>query len=363
MTNDSFMMYAHALSCVSGIGAKTLTALTKASHPETIWKEPHHSALATFPMKIKEAFDIARRSFDVTKQWQEMRDSGIECVWYESENYPALLKEIPDFPPLLYVRGNLQVAIDYPCVSVIGTRKPTSYGKQVAWSLSGDIARSGATIVSGLALGLDSTAHEAAIESGGFTLAVLGSGLAENNIAPRSHLQLAQRIVRGGGAVISEYPPHIPASAGTFPARNRIIAGLSCATIVIEAARESGTLITARLALEYNREVFAVPGSIFSQASEGANHLLSQGAQVASNASNILDSLAISFKKTINTKDSETLTTRESTIYSILKNEPVTVDALARQTGETVASISAALSMMELRGIVKNFGGGKYGVL
>lgn len=365
MQDPSFLPYVHALRCVPGIGSRTLETLVRTAHPELIWNETAHLPDGMLPTKSLESLRQMRRTFDVTSEWQKLMESGISCLWHESEGYPPLLREIPDSPALLYLAGETAPLLDRPCVAIVGTRKPTSYGKQAAWNLSRDLASSGITIVSGLALGLDSTAHEAALECGGSTVAVLGSGLDEAQISPRSHLDLAHRIVRSGGAILSEYPPDTPAGPGTFPARNRIIAGLSLATIVIEASLESGTLITANLALDYNRDVFAVPGSIFSRLSDGSNNLLRQGAKVATSSQDILESLPSAFalgSKEPKT-DPETLPPHERAVYLSLAAESTGIDSLVRSTKLDTATVSASVSMLEMKGIVRNVGQGKYAIV
>jgi DNA processing protein len=200
-------------------------------------------------------------------------------------DYPALLKEITDPPKRLYVRGNLDL-VGREVVAVIGSRKPTSYGIEVTRHILKGIG-SKVAIVSGLAYGIDALAHEITLEQGGYTVAVLGTGVDDDSIYPKENLELARKIVALGGALISEYPPGTKPLKHHFPMRNRIIAGLSQKLVVMEAGERSGTLITAQLALDYNRDVMAVPGSIFSEGSPGVNYLVSQGARIVTSSTDI----------------------------------------------------------------------------
>jgi len=208
----------------------------------------------------------------------------------KDKNYPGLLKEIYDPPEKLYVEGNLSPEEKYP-LAVVGTRRPSEYGKRVATELVKNLARLGLTIISGLALGIDGLAHEAALKVGGRTIAVLGSGI--DIIYPASHKKLAEDIIKSGGVIVSEYPPGTSPSKLTFPARNRIIAGLSLGTLVIEAPERSGAMITARFALEQGRDVFAVPGSISNLNSAGCNKLIKMGAKPVTRSEDVLESLGI----------------------------------------------------------------------
>ena len=208
-------------------------------------------------------------------------------ITLKDKNYPQLLKEIYDPPQTLYVNGQLKAVEKYP-LAVVGTRKISSYGQQITQSLVKALARAGLTIISGLALGVDGLAHQATLDVGGRTIAVLGSSL--DIIYPPSHEKLAQRIVESDGAIISEYPPKTRPSKWTFPARNRIVAGLSLGVLVIEAPKRSGALITARFALDQGREVFAVPGSIYNKNSAGCHLLIKLGAKPVTKPEDILES-------------------------------------------------------------------------
>ncbi|MBL7078677.1 DNA-protecting protein DprA [Candidatus Shapirobacteria bacterium] len=221
------------------------------------------------------------------KDYQKYPRGQILILTWEDKLYPKILKQIPDAPPVLYVKGHL--GSGEPALAVIGSRRASYYGRSITQSLVSQIAKKGIVIISGMAKGIDGIAHQAALDSGGETIAVLGSGV--NVIYPYQNKNLYQRIISGGGLVISEFPPFYPPLAANFPQRNRIISGLSKAVLVIEAAQKSGTLITARLAAEQGKEVLAVPGPITSQLSAGTSYLISQGAKLVSNAQDILEEL------------------------------------------------------------------------
>lgn len=237
-------------------------------------------------------FSDHHRKWDVGAEADRLLRSGITLVPLESETYPALLRELYDPPIALYLRGSLQSA-QAPTVAVVGSRKATPYGRTATNTLVRPLAARGLIIVSGLAYGIDAEAHRATLAVRGRTIAVLGSGVDDNALYPRAHRGLAAEISSHGGAVVSEFPPGTSARAEFFPQRNRIIAGLSRAVVIVEAAAESGALITARLALAENREVLAVPGPITSPLSEGTNRLLREGAAPALSADDVFEALAL----------------------------------------------------------------------
>lgn len=278
----------------------------------------------------------------------------IEFVPLDDPRYPPLLRQIADPPQGLYVRGNLQ---DIPCVSVVGTRRCTAYGRRATREIVKDLVASGFGIISGLALGIDGEAHEAALDAGGYTIAVLGTGIDEKTIYPREHLKLAHRILENGGALVSEFPPGSPSFKHVFPRRNRIIAGWTQATVVVEANESSGSLITARLALEDNREVLAIPGSIWSEVSKGCHHLLTLGAKVCTKATDIIDALNLDRPELISqVRSSLPLTAEESRLLGLISG-PIHIDDLAAQGNFDSATTSAHLSLLEIKGYVAQLGG------
>jgi len=263
--------------------------------------------------------------------------------------YPPLLKEIPDPPSQIYLKGKIP---DYrkKAVAIVGTRKATGYGLKTARELARDLAGQGIIIVSGLALGIDAEAHKGALDAGGLTLAVLGSGI--NQIYPATNQPLAKKIIDQGGALISEFEPNHPPEKWTFPQRNRIVAGLCQMTVVVEAPERSGALITAYLALEYNREVGAIPGEITSVNSRGTNELIKKGAALVRNADDILEILGL------NPKDGkfDKLDKIEKIILECLKNQK-NKDELLIKTQLPVSLLNQKLSQLELKGIISNKGG------
>jgi len=240
---------------------------------------------------------------------------------------------------------------------VVGTRKISDYGRQMTEYFVKNLAKAGITIISGLALGVDGLAHQTALENKGRTIAVLGSGL--NHIYPTAHKKLAERIIVSGGALVSEYPPETPPYKSNFPARNRIISGLSLGVLVVEAPKNSGALITADFALKQKRKIFVVPGRIYDKNSQGTNELIKKGAQLVSESKDILKILNI---KPILQKNKimENLSSEEKNILKILTKEPTSVDKITWKTKMSVAATLSILTQMELKGLVKNIGGNQY---
>ena len=272
------------------------------------------------------------------------------------KDFPALLKQIPDQPELLYMEGELPPD-DAIYLAVVGARKFTTYGKEACEKIIGGLNNKNRqiVIVSGLAIGIDGIAHKAALKSGLKTIAIPGSGLDDKVMHPRSNVNLSKEIVESGGCLISELDWEMPAGMHTFPSRNRIIAGMSHAVLVIEAAEYSGTLITADLATQFNRDVFAVPGSIFSQNSTGTNRLIKAGAALITSAEDILDAFGLPREKE-NLKLNLALEPNEEKIYSLLI-EPTGRDELIRKTGLPPAKANSVISMMVLNGLIKESGG------
>ncbi len=268
-------------------------------------------------------------------------------------HYPPLLREITPAPKKLYLRGALPDPAR-PTVAIVGTRRFTRYGKEWTERIATDLVRAGVIVVSGLARGIDAIAHSAAVEAGVPTIAVFGTGVDDDSIFPRENFDLAQRILDTGGCLVSEYPAGTRGTKFTFPERNRIIAGLSLGTLVTEAPIKSGALITARHALDYNREVFAIPHPLGYFTGDGCNELLSGGAHFVQSARDILEILKIPVPETSHgyTPQSET----EARLLAALSREPMHIDALIAATGMTSADAVTALTMLELKGVVKNLG-------
>ncbi|MDP3957140.1 MAG: DNA-processing protein DprA [bacterium] len=356
----------YALSLIPGIGNKTLRdLLVHFGSAEAIWEADEPSLLAIDglgPITVA-AIVTGRKTLRPDEEWERVENQGIHILAFTDEKYPRLLKEIPDAPMILFTRGNYAWA-DKPLISIVGTRKFTSYGEQAAERLATDLAHAGYVVVSGLAFGIDSIAHKAALEAGCETLAILGSGVDEASVSPQSHLPLARAVVNSG-ALISEYAPGTKATEGTFPARDRIIAGMTLGTVVIEAPEKSGALITARLALDYNREVFAVPGSIFSPSSLGTHRLIKAGAKIVTSVQDILEELPQT-RASRNTKGEtisaapHNLSKDEEKVFKLLSHEPLHVDKIIKGARLETSSANSILTLLEIKGLIKNVGGMHY---
>lgn len=267
----------------------------------------------------------------------------------DTEEIPKQLFEIPEPPKQIFIAGNMAPEENI-MLAVVGSRKYTSYGKEACEKLIAGLKGYPITIVSGLALGIDSIAHEAAMRAGLHNIAVPGSGISEQAIYPATNLNLAERIVESGGCLFSEFDPDFRATTWSFPKRNRIMAGLCKGVLIVEAEEKSGTLITAQLALDYNRDVFAVPGSIFSENASGVNRLIRNGATPIASSEQLLDALGLQVEEKENTAN-ENLTDEQKKILEFLR-EPCGRDALIRKIGRSTAEATALISMMEIEGLI-----------
>lgn len=286
-----------------------------------------------------------------------LEKAGVQALHWEHPAYPRNLLNIAAPPPVLYVQGQLGPADEW-AVGVVGTRHPSTYGKEAARELATGLAASGVTVVSGLARGIDAIAHKAALEAGGRTIAVLGSGL--DNIYPAEHRQLAESIA-GAGAVVSDYPLGTRPDSANFPPRNRLISGLSKGVVIVEAGEGSGALITADYAAEQGRDVFAVPGSIFNQNARGTNKLLQQGAKLVLGVSDILEEL--NFAMVAEQQAARIVLPVDPTEQQLLAHlsaEPVHIDELGAQVNMPMSQVSGTLALMELKGLVRQVGGMNY---
>ncbi len=311
-------------------------------------------ATAGLTSSVVQAIDQVRRVIDPRQELESAWSAGVTVLTWHSNEYPRLLREIDDPPPILYVKGLLEPD-DEERVTVVGTRGPTAYGKEAASHLAGDLAKSGITVVSGLARGIDGAAHRAALDAGGRTIAVMGSGL--DIIYPPEHSRLVDRIVESG-AIVSEHPLGSKPEARHFPRRNRLLSGLSLGTLVIEAGEGSGTLSTVRFALEQNREVLCVPGSIYSPASRLTNRLIQEGAKLVATVEDVLDELRLGGAPRqepmpgLSVADTED----EARLIEALGHEPLHVDELSRETGMPVTRVIGTLAMMEMKGTALQVG-------
>ncbi len=357
------MNYLAALAHFPQITYRRYERLTR--HFQTapdIWEAELPELLsAGLDAEIADAFIRWREANPPEQILSELDRHGITTVSISDPAYPPLLKEIPDPAHTLFVRGSLEALRAAPAIAVVGTRRHTQYGQIVTERLASELAASGAAIVSGLALGIDGIAHTASLSAGGKTVAVLGSGVDTSHIFPSAHRRLAARIIAEGGAIVSEYPPGFLPTAYSFPARNRIIAGLTLGTLVTEAPRESGALITARAALDYNREVFAIPHPITSEAGAGGNRLIAQGAKLVTGADDIMEELQLhTVKQLVTTPKKVTLTDTEQKIINTLDQAGVPIDTVVKTTHLPAPTVNSHLTLMELRGLVKNIGGMRY---
>jgi DNA processing protein len=280
----------------------------------------------------------------------------IKNISIEDKNYPRLLKKIKDPPKILYYLGEIKPKEN--CFAIVGTRRFSPYGKQVALEIAGDLAEAGLTIVSGLAPGIDTFCHRAAIEKKKRTIAVLGTGLDEKSIYPKSNLKLVKKILEFGGCLISEYPPGTSGAKFTFPKRNRIISGLSLGVLVVEAPEKSGALITAEYAFSQKRKVFAIPGSIYSKASKGCHYLIKKGAKLVENANDILRELQLPELTLPGGVQGETA--EENLILEALKEEALYIDRIIEKTKLPAKKVASTLAILEIKGKVRNLGGNVY---
>ncbi len=344
---------------VRGIGPARLRMLIDAfGDVERAWHAPAEMlARVGLDRRSLENLLETRAQVDLDRELRRVAAVGAHILTWEDEAYPRLLAEIPDPPLVLYVRGELRPE-DAWAVAVVGTRRASTYGREVTRRLVTVLAQNGVTIVSGLARGIDAVAHQTALEVGGRTIAVLGCGI--DLVYPPEHRDLARRIA-AQGALVTEYPLGTPPEPGNFPPRNRIISGLSLGVLITEAGRDSGALITADYAAEQGRDVFAVPGSILSAGCAGTNRLIQDGARPVLDAADILQELNLTMvAEQKEARQALPTTETEALILSHLSAEPVHVDDLTRAVGLPVAQVTSTLALMELKGMVRQVGGMKY---
>jgi DNA processing protein len=352
--------YSVGFNRVYGVGpAKVRALIDHFGDLETAWNAaPDELREAGLDRRAIENLLSTRRSLDLAQELERVQKAGAWIVVWDDPEYPPLLKNLPDAPAVLYIKGQLNTADREWTVAIVGTRRASAYGRQVAELLATDLARNGITIVSGLARGIDAFAHEAALKAGGRTLGVLACGI--DQVYPPEHAKLAARLAEQG-ALLTEAPCGSPPEAGSFPARNRIISGLSLGTIVVEAGQTSGALITADRSLEQGREVFAVPGNIFARTSHGPNNLLKEGATLVTSAQDVLEALNLKMV----TAHSEARAVipddpTEAKLFALLSNDPAHIDYLVHASGLPVSQVSSTLALMELKGSVRQMAGMQY---
>lgn len=357
MTNPR--LYWVGFNMVKGIGAVRFKTLLDAfGSAESAWNaSPEALVDAGLSRKVVESFQRLRRDVSLEQVWERIQSLGVQVFTWDDEAYPRHLKEIDQPPPVLYVRGTLKPEDEW-AVAIVGTRKVTAYGRQVAEDTATVLAHSGVTIVSGLARGVDSIAHQAAVNAGGRTLAVLGNGV--DLVYPPENRKLATQVIEHG-ALISDYPLGTQPDGVNFPPRNRIISGLSLAVVIVEAGQTSGALITASFAVEQGRDVFAVPGNINAPQSQGTNRLIRDGAQPLLSPQDVLEALNLTMV-TEHQAARVTLPTDpvESRLYKLLSGQPMHVDEIRAQADLPIEAVSATLAMMELKGMVRQVGGMNY---
>jgi len=351
------------LSLVPGVGPRIRRALLERFGTPLAVLEAAPSDLRTVPgvgPKLMRKIAAAREETDVDTEIAICRDNGVAILTEADEAYPRLLREIHDPPGVLFVRGSFEPQ-DALSMAIVGTRHATQYGLRQASRLASSFARAGLTVVSGLARGIDGAAHRGALEAGGRTIAVLASGVM--NIYPPEHDRLAEEVT-AHGALISEAPPRAEPLAGAFPQRNRLISGLSLGSVIVEAAERSGALITARLATEQGREVFAVPGRIDQRTSRGCHRLLRDGAKLVETADDVLEELGPLVEST--TRDDGqvvrhpaelTLNDIEQRILGAFGTDAISIDRIVTQTGLPVPRVLSTISVLEMRRLIRRVSG------
>ena len=344
-----------AFNKVPGIGAARLAALLdECGSIESAWKAPIQTLrTAGLDRRSLESLLDLRRTIDPASEWERVQKANVNILTWDDAGYPANLRQTNAPPPVLYVRGSLAERDEW-AVAIVGTRRASAYGREVAHTIATELARQGVTIVSGLALGVDAIAHRAALEAGGRSIAVLGSGV--DQLYPASNKKLAVSMI-GQGAVISEYSLGTRPEASNFPPRNRIISGLSKGIIVVEAGNRSGALITAKYAAEQGRDVFAVPGSILHPGSVGCNELIQNGATPLLSPDDVLEQLNLTrLHDHRAVRAAVPPDPMEAQLLEHLSGHPNHLDDIVRQVSMPSAQVSSLLTMMELKGLVRQVG-------
>jgi DNA processing protein len=374
------LKYWIAFHQVSGLGPKTFTRLeARFGDLETAWRASLSDLVAAgVPRKVAAATEQFRDENEPDEVLGKIGQLGIQAFHLRHPEYPTQLTETPAAPSVIYVKGEM-LGADEKAIAVVGSRDATPYGLEMTRRISYDLARAGVTVVSGLARGIDTAAHRAALEAGGRTMAVLGSGL--DRVYPQRNIPMAEKIIENG-ALFTEYPPGVSALPQHFPRRNRVISGLCHGVLVVEAAFKSGAMLTVNWALEQDRDVYAVPGSALSEKSKGTNWLIQQGAKLTTVADDILEELNIDTDQSVPQLDAASRSgsvekstgfgenaldnlARENNVLSIERRVvdllekaegPIHVDDITRTLGEAAAAVSSVLVMLELRGSARQVG-------
>ncbi len=362
---DNDLIYLNAFNLIPGVSRPRLREIKRRfANFKNAWQKIDRGFLlddkdADFLDKIKRA----KSKIEPEKELEKLQKENIDIVDLEDPRYPDILKQIPDAPFCFYLKGNLPT--DSYNFAVVGTRNATPYGRQTAEFFASSLARLGITIVSGLALGIDTEAHKGALAASGKTVAVLGTGLDDSSIYPPQNRRLAKEIIETGGALVSEYHFGSQPEQYHFPERNRIISGLSLGILVVEAPEKSGALITANLALEQGREVFAAPGGIFSKNSSGSNELIKKGAKLTTNITDILEELNLKIdviNPEIGNADSDSIdiSSEEKRILNLMEAAPQDLDKIIQKSKMRPQDAMSTITMLEIKGLIKNMGGNNY---
>lgn len=348
-----------ALNLVRGIGAARMRLLLDFfGDAETAWNAaPTELAAAGLSQRLIESIAETRASDRLDRVQKIIERLNLSVLTWDHAEYPHRLRAIEAPPPVLYCLGAC-LPVDETAVAIVGTRRAGAYGRQVADELATALARSGVTVVSGLARGIDAVAHAAAIRGGGRTFAVLGSGL--DQIYPPEHARLAAEI-RQHGALLSDYPPETRPDAANFPPRNRIISGLSAAVVVVEAGEKSGALITANFAQLQGRPIYAVPGSIYAVQSKGANALIRDGSEILTDIPSFLTKLNLDrLNGELTARRSLPVGATEAQILAVLSTDPLHVDDISNLSGLPIQQVTSTIALMELKGLVRPLGAMNY---
>jgi len=348
--------YYNAFNQIELIGPVRMRKIIKYfSNAKNAWFAPQHDfEKAGLEASVIDNLFRQKEKINPDKEMEKLSKENIRAFTINDPEYPDSLKQIYNPPFILYVKGDIEQTKS--SIAIVGSRKVSNYGKQAAQTLARDLASAGITIVSGMALGIDTIAHSECLQTEQQTIAVLGSGLDNVSIYPAINKKLAERII-SNGALISEYPIGSPPLKHHFPNRNRIISALSLGVLVIEAAKTSGSLITAKYALEQNKDVFAVPGSIFSENSAGTNDLIKSGAKPISSAQEILDELNLNAASAfIKTRKIIPENKEEEIILKYLSHDPIHIDKIAELTKLDTSALNCAMTIMEMKGKIKNLG-------
>lgn len=357
-------LYYLGFSVFPGIGpanfAKLLSAFETA---ENAWRAEDSAIFQVLGTILGQKFVDFRKKFSLEKYAESLEKKKIQYVFPDSDFYPKLLQSIPNHPFVLYYKGNKLLFQEEKSVGIVGTRKVTDYGREVTQKLTEELVGQDFVIVSGLAFGVDGIAHTTTLEKNGKTIAVLGGGV--DVCTPVEHQKIYNDILENGGCIVSAVVPGERPIKGSFPARNKIVAGLSLGILVTEGAADSGALITADYAQKFDRPVFAIPGPITSDVSKGPNNLIKKGAIAITDAAEILDRLGIiTHVKTqsSNVKAFRGETQEEQEVLELLKINPLHFDDIVRKMSRDSSSIGSLLSLMELKGLIKILSDGKYGI-